>query len=233
MRARTPQECVAIQSFTLLSEEFVSTCHVPTYERFLRSTDLRPAYAWEKRFLQHLQAAQSATQWVLKSPDHVHGLEALFSVFPDALVVQTHRNPWDVLKSLIQLNERLKGLYGRVPNHEEMAEHEIQNLAATIEHVIQFRDNHPELRDRFIDVNYSELVAAPLKVASRISSRFGIPLSTTANASIQQLARSRSPYKGRRTAHALEAGLSLRSQLSLFKEYCHRFGISSGLAGVN
>jgi hypothetical protein len=114
-----------------------------------------------------------------------------------------------------------------------MAENEVISLAATIERVIRFRDNNPELRDRFIDVNYSELVAAPLKVVHRISSRFGIPLSTTANASIEQLARSRSPYKGRRTAQALEPGLSLRSQLSLFKEYCHRFGIPSGLAGVN
>src|SRR5262249_37846839 len=51
MRARTPHECVAIQSYTLLSEEFISTCHVPGYERFLRAADLRPAYAWEKKFL--------------------------------------------------------------------------------------------------------------------------------------------------------------------------------------
>jgi hypothetical protein len=233
MRARTPQECVAIHSFTLLSEEFVATGHVPTYEKFVHSSDLRPAYAWEKRFLQHLQAGQSATQWVLKSPDHVLGLEALFSVFPDALIVQTHRDPLEVLRSLIQLNETLKGLYGRPPCHEQMVENEIQSLAAAIERVIQFRDNHPELRNRFIDVNYLELVTAPLKVVSHISSRFGIPVSRTANASIQQLARSRSPYKGRRTALPLETGLGLRARLSLFKEYCHRFGISSGLASVN
>jgi hypothetical protein len=231
MRARTPQECVAIHSYTLLSEEFVATCHVPTYGRFLRSTDLQPAYAWEKRLLQHLQAGQASTRWVLKSPDHVRGLEALFTSFPDARIVQTHRNPLDVLKSLIQLNERLKGLYGRPPNHEQAVNHETQSLAAGIEQAIQFRDNHPELRDRFIDVNYSELVAAPLKVVSRISCRCGIPLSTTASASIHQLARSRSAYKGRKTATPFQPGEGLRTQLSLFKEYCHRFEIPSGLAG--
>jgi hypothetical protein len=42
LRASTPQECVAIQSYTLLSEEFVAACHVPSYEAFLHSTDLRP-----------------------------------------------------------------------------------------------------------------------------------------------------------------------------------------------
>jgi hypothetical protein len=230
VRARTPQECIAIHSYTLLSEEFVSTCHVPTYEKFLRLADLRPAYAWEKRFLQHLQGAQRATQWVLKSPDHVLGLEALFSVFPDALVVQTHRNPLDSLKSLIQLSETIKGLYGRPPHHEQLVEYEAENLAAAIERIIRFRDSHPELSGRFIDVNYSDVVTAPLKVVSRISSRFGIPLSTTANATIRQLAQSRSPYKGRKTAPALQPGQDMRPQLNLFKEYCHRFGISSSPA---
>jgi hypothetical protein len=229
VRARTPQECIAIHSYSLLSEEFVSSCHVPTYEKFMRSTDLRPAYAWEKRFLQHLQQNQP-TQWVLKSPDHVLGLEALFSVFPDALVVQTHRNPLDSLKSLIQLSETIKGLYGRPPDHEHLVEHEAENLAAAIERIIQFRDNHPEFKDRFIDVNYSEIVAAPLKVVGRISSQFGIPLSTAANATIQELARTRSAYKGRKTAPALQPGQGMRPQLNLFKEYCRRFGISSSPA---
>jgi len=32
IRASTPHECVAIHSYTFLSEEFVSACHIPTYE---------------------------------------------------------------------------------------------------------------------------------------------------------------------------------------------------------
>ena len=112
MRARTPHECVAIHSITLLSEEFVSSCRVPAYEAFLRSADLVPAYRWERRFLQHLQQKQRAARWVLKAPDHVYGLDALFAVFPDAVVIQTHRDPLQVLKSSIHLNWVLRGLYG-------------------------------------------------------------------------------------------------------------------------
>ena len=97
MRARTPHECVAIHSYTLLSEEFASTCRIPTYEAFLRSTDLVPTYSWQKRFLQYLQLRCQPRQWVLKSPDHVRGLAYLFAVFPDAVIVQTHRDPLDVL----------------------------------------------------------------------------------------------------------------------------------------
>jgi hypothetical protein len=234
MRARTPQECVAIHSYTLLSEEFAATCQIPTYEKFLRSTDLRPAYAWEKRFLQHLQTGRSPTQWLLKSPDHTFSLEALFSVFPDALVVQTHRNPFDSLRSLIQLNEVLKGLYGRLQSREKLAAREAENLAESMARIMQYRDKHPELQDRFIDVNYSELVAAPLTVVRRIFDRFDMPLSDATDARMQQLAGKRSSYKGRQTAPTLlEAGLGARAQLNLFRDYCHRFGLSPGLGRVN
>jgi hypothetical protein len=51
IRAWTPHECVAIHSYTLFSEEFVSTCHVPTYEAFLHAADLGPTYRWQRRFL--------------------------------------------------------------------------------------------------------------------------------------------------------------------------------------
>src|SRR5579862_145552 len=157
MRARTPHECVAIQSYTLLSEEFVSTCNVPSYERFLRNADLRPAYAWQKRFLQVLQAGKPEKRWILKSPDHVRGLEALFAEYPDALVVQTHRNPLDSLRSSIQLTEVLHRLYGWPRSRDQLARREAENLSSNMDRLIQFRDRHPELASRFIDVNYSEL----------------------------------------------------------------------------
>jgi hypothetical protein len=102
---------VAIHSYSFLSEEFVSTCRIPGYESFLRQTDLRPAYAFERRFLQHLQFDHPDRQWVLKSPDHVYGLKELFEVFPDALIIQTHRNPFEVLKSSRHLTGVLHGLY--------------------------------------------------------------------------------------------------------------------------
>src|SRR5690349_14147758 len=81
LRASAPQGCVAIQSYTLLSEEFVATYNVPSYKAFLHSTDLRPAYLWQRRFLQYLQSRDLETRWILKSPHHVYGLEELFAIF--------------------------------------------------------------------------------------------------------------------------------------------------------
>lgn len=234
MRARTPHECVAIQSYTLLSEEFISTCHVPGYEAFLRCADLSPAYLWEKRFLRLLQSRQPKARWVLKSPDHVRGLEALFSVFPDALIVQTHRNPLDSLRSSIHLTEVLQGLYGHPQTRDEIADREARNLSWNMQRLIRFRDEHPELANRFIDVNYSDLSSDPLSVVRRIFRQFEMSLSNETLARMQQLARNRSAYKGRHMAPTLaEVKLNPRAQLILFGEYCRRFGIPGGPAGVS
>lgn len=44
LRPRSPHECVAIHSYTFLSQEFVSTFRVPSYEGWLRQTSMLPAY---------------------------------------------------------------------------------------------------------------------------------------------------------------------------------------------
>jgi len=226
IRSNSPHECVAIQSYTFLSEEFVATCRVPDYQTLLRSSDLRPVYAWEKRFLQHLQWGSSEKRWLLKSPDHAYGLQALFSVFPDAQIVQTHRNPLEVLKSLIQLTEVLQRLFARPENCDEHGEREATALSAAMERFIAFRDARPELSSRFVDVNYFELVADPLAVVRRIYRQFDMPLSETAVERMRQLTLQRSRYSGGRTALALaDMGLDVSAQASRFTGYCRRFGI--------
>jgi hypothetical protein len=220
---------MAIHSYTFLSEEFLSTCHIPRYKSFLRTADLTPAYAWEKRLLQFLQSGRPAARWLLKSPDHVYGLEGLFSVFPDALVIQTHRSPFDSLRSAIQLTEVLQGLYAKPQSRDQIAVTEAQSLAYRIERLMRFRDNHPELAKRFVDVSYVELTEDPLAVVRRIFRKFEIPLSDSAIDTIQRFARGRSAYKGRRTAPgAHEIGLDRTAQLRLFGDYCRRFGLPIG-----
>jgi hypothetical protein len=226
MRARTPHECVAIHSYTFLSEEFISTCNVPAYEAFLHSTDLIPAYAWEKRFLQYLQLGCPDRRWVLKSPDHVHGLECLFRVFPDASVIQTHRNPLEVLHSSTDLNQVLRGLYGDPGNWSETYERETRVLAEGTERFIRFRDLHPEVANRFIDVKYHDLVTDSVTTVCQLYERLGLPFTNTVEERVQRLASQRSRYRGRRTA-SKPIDRPTHVETTRFERYCLRFGLQS------
>jgi len=194
MRACSPHECVAIHSHTFLSEEFVATCRVPSYEAFLHSTDLRPAYAWEKRFLQHLQSRRPTKRWVLKSPDHVYGLEELFLVFPDALIIQTHRDPLPVLRSDVQLTRVLQGLYARPDDLSDLQTRTARSLAGMEKRCRRFRTLHPELADRFFDLDYSDFVSDPVTAVRQIYRQFEIPLTELTIQRVCQLASKRSRY---------------------------------------
>ena len=228
MRASTPHECVAIHSHSFLSEEFISTCRVQSYETFLRKTDLRPAYAWERRFLQYLQLGCPSRQWVLKSPDHARSLEELFDVFPDALIVQTHRNPLEVLHSSCQLTEVLHRLYGRADKPGAVLAHESKVLAEAAGRAIHFRDTHPELEDRFVDVKYTDLISDPLAVIRRVYGRFERSLNPMAAEQMRRLAGARARYATSQPRGALSELKSLAVlEMARFEQYCTRFGISS------
>jgi LPS sulfotransferase NodH len=229
LRAWTPHECVAIHSYTLLSEEFAMICRVPAYEAFLRDTDFTLAYAWQKRFLQYLQLPDPTKQWILKSPDHVHTLEHLLTVFPDAVVIQTHRNPLEVLKSSMYLTEVLEGTFARADDRSQIRKREARNLAEHMEGITSFREAHPELEGRFIDVMYQELIFDPLKAVRQIYQRLDMPLTEMATERMQRLASMRSRYKGRR-ADRKPADFELDGSLDRHRleAYCSRFGFPVG-----
>jgi Sulfotransferase family len=229
MRASTPQECVAIHSYTLLSEQFAITCRVPAYEAFLREGNLGPAYTWQKQFLQYLQLSRPTKKWILKSPEHVYGLEDLLAVFPDATVIQTHRNPLDVLRSSIELAEVLEGTFAYAGDREQARIREARSLTESMECSTSFRETHPELEGRFIDVKYHELVSDPLAVVRQIYQRLEMRLPETTAERMQQLASRRSRYKGRRQGSALrDRGLGEILDRYRLEAYCSRFEVPVG-----
>jgi hypothetical protein len=235
IRAETPHECVAIHSYTFLSEEFVSTCRIPSYEKFLRSSDRTAAYIWEKRFLQALQSGSTAKRWVLKSPDHVHSLEGLFSVFPDAVIIQTHRNPFQVLRSSAELTRVLHGLYAWPGDFEKLAAREARILAEGTERFIRFRDDHPQLAERFIDLKYSDLVSDPLTAVAQIYERLDLPLTQVASDRMRLLAAQRTRYQGggRRSPSFSGAEGAPPSEARRFERYCSRFGLAAQSAELS
>ena len=206
LRAWTPHECVAIHSYTLFSEEFISTCHVPTYEAFLHAADLGPTYHWQRRFLQYLQMGSSSRRWVLKSPDHIYSLDKLLTAFPDAVIIQTHRNPLEVVKSQIRLTKVLEAMFARPRENEQLAMSETRKIEQMLGYITRFRDAYPDVAGRFIDVTYRELVSDPLAVVRRIYERLEIRLTDLAAERMRGLASARSRYKKVRRDDQLLAG---------------------------
>ena len=100
--AEVPQECVSLMTPTFLSDQFDAMYYVPSYRAWFFRQDLRPAYKYHRRFLQHLQFRRPGRRWILKAPTHMFAMPALLSVYPNALFVQTHRTPIDSMASVVE-----------------------------------------------------------------------------------------------------------------------------------
>jgi len=109
--AELPQECVSLMAPTFMSDQFDAMYYVPSYRAWFFRQDLRPAYEYHRRFLQHLQVRRSARRWVLKAPTHMFALPTLLAVYPDALFVQTHRAPLDAMASVSSLITILRRVF--------------------------------------------------------------------------------------------------------------------------
>ena len=92
--ARLAQECARITASEFRSMMFQTQYDVPGYERWLlHEADPAPLYRWHRIYLQHLQSEHAADRWLIKSPAHLWHLAALMAEYPDAVVIQTHRDP--------------------------------------------------------------------------------------------------------------------------------------------
>jgi hypothetical protein len=93
-------QLLALALSTMLLE---TQWHVPSYRDWYQATDQAPAYAYLRRILQALQWLRGGERWVLKSPQHLEQFAALMKVFPDATVINTHRDPVAVTTSLVTM----------------------------------------------------------------------------------------------------------------------------------
>jgi hypothetical protein len=224
--ARLPQECIAIKSYSFQSDEFLCMFRIPSYERWLRNQDMAPAYRFHRCFLKHLQWLCQGERWVLKAPDHVHALAALFEIYSDARIIFLHRDPLKVLGSMANLTKLLWGAFGRHIDPCQVGAYEDRTLSDTVLKIMEFQDCHPSLADRFIDVQYLDLVRDPMATVQRIYHRFGLTLSAKAEAYMYAFLRGRS--NKRHTKHVYDLadfGLDPNKEMPRLAAYCERFHI--------
>jgi hypothetical protein len=172
-----PAECLRLLGRSFVSHLFPHMVPAPSYEDWLWGLDdaaFAPVYALHRMQLQTLQADGRPGHWVLKSPAHLPTLGALLAAYPDATVVQTHRDPAKVLGSLSSLVSVGVGLLADAPDPRTIGRQVLARTERTLAVVDRTR---AALGDRVVDVRYADLVRDPVGVAAGVQERAGRPLS--------------------------------------------------------
>jgi hypothetical protein len=226
MGARLPQECVALTAHDFATMIFHTTHRVPSYQAWLESTDLRWVYASHRRQLQYLQWKAPARRWVLKSPGHLWALAALLAVYPDARIVQTHRDPLKVVASLTSLVTVLRSLASDAIDPLEIARDWTDRLARGLEQTTRVRDGGLAASQVF-DVRFAELMADPIAMVRRIYAHFDMALDAEAEARMRRfLAANPSDKHGAHRYTLAATGLDRDAERGRFAAYQARYGIA-------
>jgi hypothetical protein len=181
MGARLPQECVRITMGEFASMIFGTTYDVPSYSDWLlEEADLTPAYDYHRRFLQLLQWKCPAERWVLKSPGHLWSLEAMLAAYPDARLIQTHRDPLKTTASLSSLITTLRAMSSDDVDPASIAKQWARWNAAAVNASARARQEGLIASDRIIDISFYEFMDAPLAQVQRIYDFFELELPASA-----------------------------------------------------
>ena len=178
IEALDAEECYPLLNHTFVSPAFGMHYGVPSYWDWVTRAPrerTRRAYEEYRTQLQILQHRHPPRRWVLKSATHLPGLASLLDVFPDAMIVQTHRELRRTLPSLCSMVACFRNLVFPECPPAALGRECLERANAVLSAGRAARDGHPP--ERFLDITYDELTRDPLAQVTRIHRHFGLDFS--------------------------------------------------------
>jgi hypothetical protein len=176
MVADEVDECIEILRQSFSSNHFSSSIYVPAYDEWLFEQNELDSYRHYAKVVQLIGANDSNKRWLLKNPGHIAQLDALLDVFPDACVIQTHRDPVRAIPSLCSTLWMARRMYeGDNADARLIGPREIRYWKKAVERTMETRSHRS---DQFFDVHHHQFHANPMGIVRSIYERFGLTLST-------------------------------------------------------
>jgi hypothetical protein len=230
MGALHAQECVRITASDFRSMIFNTQYRVPNYNQWLLyEADMAPAYRWHRHYLQHLQSQQSPQQWLIKSPAHMWHLDALVGEYPDAVVIQTHRDPLKVVASVSALVAHLRQMASDETSVPEAAASLTDDIFLGLERSIEARDHQTIATERVIDVQFTQFIADPFATIRGIYEHLDLELTDAAEQRMRAFLESHpgDGGGGGTRYHFGNTGLDADELRERSQPYQDRFGVLS------
>ena len=229
MGATLPQECVAITACVFVSMIYNTIFRLPSYTRWLGDgPDYSRVYAFHKRFLQYLQWRCPGERWVLKTPAHLWQLEALLAAYPDARLIQTHRDPLKTVSSLASMLPTMRTAYARNVNPTEVALEWSDNGASALNASVASRRAGVIAPAQIIDIQFADFMNDPAAEVQRVYAHFGLRFSESFEAAIKRYVAENPADKHGGHRHRFEdTGLEVARERPKVADYQQYFAVSS------
>ncbi|MEQ1808465.1 MAG: sulfotransferase [Terricaulis sp.] len=217
-----PDEDIIQLMHGFATKQFEWSYAVPSYVQWYRETDHTIGYEWFKHVLQTSQFLRPGpSRWVLKAPQHLEHLPALMKAFPDAVLVQTHRDPADAVISLANMTSCGQRRYFDHPNPHYAG----ANMAEIIERLLRKGEEaRPLLKQPILDLPFDTFRADQIGCVRQIYEAACDALSPEAETRMcAWIAENRLNKHGKHEYGAEDVGLSFDDLNKRFEFYRHRY----------
>ncbi len=220
MGAERAQECVTMTSHDFTSMIYFVQFYVPTYDRFVIECDMRSALKWHRRFLQVLQWKKPGKRWALKSPQHLWHLQHIHREYPDALFVQTHRDPVKIVISTSNLAAHLQGMASDHVDLGKVTRYFAQALARGYNNTVAYRKSGQLPPEQVVDLYFRDFMADQVGTVRRAYEHFGLELSDSAASAMQGFLNDNPADKHGKHLYSLaNTGMEEAELRALFTDY--------------
>lgn len=230
-RADGPEECVGLTNLALEGAQNGIEVLMEPYASWFAARDQTSAYRFHKAMLQMLSWQRPGERWLLKSPAHLWGLDALLKVYPDAQLVMTHRDPESIVASYCSMMEALMSIRREVDT-PELGERTLESLGTMLDRAMTVRDRVGE--ERFTDISYDAIVASPVEAVRQAYATMGLPLDAATIDAMADFAASHTKDRHGGHDYSLDRYALTRKEIDeRFAEYRNRFLSGPGIVSTH
>ncbi|NQT74065.1 MAG: sulfotransferase [Chloroflexi bacterium] len=225
MTADGPHEEIQLLAIDFGTMLFETAYHVPSFRDWYKSHDHMGSYLYMKTVLQALQWKDgSRKRWLLKSPQHLEQIGPLLVAFPDAKIVQTHRDPVRITASMVTMVT-----YGHRMNARKVDPFTIgRNWAARTEDLLRasVEDRHLIPEGQAMDVRFHEYMADQMGILEKVYEFVEHPLTDEAVQAIQSFIEANPKGKHGAVQYRLDlVGINPNERREALRFYQERFDI--------
>ena len=226
--AEEPDECYMLLNRNFMSVEYSALFHIPDYANWLyENLCASDSYDYHRTQLQLLQSRHPG-QWVLKAPFHQLGLSEILRLYPDAIIVQTHRAPLSFVASGCSFSELLRRSGSDHIDRGEIGRDWMDMLSVYTRTFEADRARlEPAHPGQFIDLQHDDFVRDPWPGIKAIYAARGSDLEPEARNAMQQWLDAHPKGKHGRHDYRLEDYAIERDEVEqLFAAYVERYDLT-------
>jgi hypothetical protein len=183
MSADEVEESIFILPQLFMNNTFPSQWYVPDYDRWYFDADETPSYQRLAKNLQLIGMNDLDRRWLLKNPTDLFAMNAVLNAFPDAMIVQTHRDPVQAIPSICNVLSALHRMYAPSANPHDNGARENNFWATALERAYAA---YEERKTRVFDVEFGDFIGDQLGTVKAIYKHFGLTLTPAVEADMRK-----------------------------------------------